>query len=244
MGCVAVLPHVEPCQVPRARRPPVTEIESWTEVSAVRTCAGMSSSPSAVWMNSRSPSGTRRAKKASRSRRTPGSAFSWIRSEANVCRRSRVSRPSRKPCSEIHRSTSPGGSRQGLGLRVSTSIQKIAEVPGTVQTRCLHAKATRAPSFGPVQSFALPGRPRREHRSVVAVYNAALAILTRLMDREGRRELLAFVATMKIDHSQTLLLLGEKTERLDNLLSAWDLLQGEARRTGQAELHRDLERLE
>src|SRR5437764_82820 len=44
----------------------------FTVVSAVRTCAGMSSSPSTVWRNSGSPSGTSRAKKRSKSRRTSG----------------------------------------------------------------------------------------------------------------------------------------------------------------------------
>src|ERR1035437_7782865 len=95
-----------PCHVPSASRPPWTGRERFTVVSAVRMCAAMSSSPSAVWLNCGSPSRTSRAKKASRSRHTSGSAFSWMSSEAEVWRKCNVSRPSRNLFSAIHPATS------------------------------------------------------------------------------------------------------------------------------------------
>jgi len=58
-------------------------IDVW--VSTLRTCAGMSSGPSAVCTNRGSPSGARSAMNVSRSRRTSGSAFSQIISDALVC---------------------------------------------------------------------------------------------------------------------------------------------------------------
>ena len=84
-----------PCQVPRANRPAATGIDSDTAVSAALICAGMSSGPSVVCVTQRIDGsfegGTSRRKKASRSRRTSGSAFSWISSEQDVCLTNSVS---------------------------------------------------------------------------------------------------------------------------------------------------------
>ena len=51
----------------------------------LRTCAGISSGPSAVWVKSGSPSGTFLDIHVSRSRMTAGSAFSQSINEALVC---------------------------------------------------------------------------------------------------------------------------------------------------------------
>ena len=58
-------------------------------------CAGMSSSPSAVWVQKSAPSGTERENQASKSRRTSGLAFSFSVSDADVCWISKWSRPTR-----------------------------------------------------------------------------------------------------------------------------------------------------
>src|ERR1700743_647405 len=94
-----------PCQVPSTSRPPASGIVSETAVSAVRTCAGMSSGPSSWWRNSGSPSGTRRAKKRARSAGTAWAAFSWISRLAEVWRTNSVSRPVSKPDCATHDET-------------------------------------------------------------------------------------------------------------------------------------------
>src|SRR6185312_6888665 len=83
-GAVRCSQRYTPCQVPSAGLPPCTGTETLAPVRIDRTCAGMSSGPSASCLNSGSPSGASRAKKRSRSRCTSTSAFSPISREQLV----------------------------------------------------------------------------------------------------------------------------------------------------------------
>src|SRR5579864_9094187 len=85
-----------PCQVPSASAPPVTGTLSDTPVSMVLTCTGMSSGPSTSWIQGAS-SGARRSSAEMRSACTSGSAFSWMVSEAEVCRTNSSNTPSPAP---------------------------------------------------------------------------------------------------------------------------------------------------
>ena len=98
-----------------------TGIASCVAVSAERTCAGMSSSPSSRWRKIGSPSGASRAMKRSRSPRTSAAAFSWITRLAEVWRMKSVSSPVAMPLVPTQRS-SAGVISSRPRPRVSTAI--------------------------------------------------------------------------------------------------------------------------
>ena len=99
-----------PCHCPSAGRPAVTGIDRDTAVSAALMCAGMSSAPSVVCVShcieGSSDDGTNLRKNSSRSRRTSGSAFSWMHSEHEVCWTNSVNNPCSTPVSRTNRTTS------------------------------------------------------------------------------------------------------------------------------------------
>src|ERR1700730_2957030 len=91
-----------PCHVPSASAPSMTGTCSETSVSMVFIWAGMSSGPSTSWSQ---PAlvGARRSSAVARSVRTSGSAFSWMKSAAEVWRMKRSSAPVLAPVWSINR---------------------------------------------------------------------------------------------------------------------------------------------
>src|SRR5215831_6550343 len=117
-----------PCQVPSASAPPITGTWSDTPVSMVLTCAGMSSGPSTSWTHWAS-AGARRSSAPTRSVRTSGSAFSWMTSEADVCRMKMNSAPSFAPVCLMNRIASRVMSVKACPP-VSTTSVAVAIVSG------------------------------------------------------------------------------------------------------------------
>ena len=74
-----------PARCPSARRPCEIGSVSVGPIRSALMCAGMSSSPSSVWVQYGARSGTASLAHDSKSRRTAGEAFSFSASEADVC---------------------------------------------------------------------------------------------------------------------------------------------------------------
>ena len=112
-----------------------------TCVRAALICAGMSSGPSVVCtthcMDGSEDGGTSRRKKALRSVRTSGSAFSWISSEQEVWRTKTVSSPSSAPA---ERTKAPAW---GLEGGESAGVANIGGLRQPDGSRTSFGKATR-----------------------------------------------------------------------------------------------------
>src|SRR5690348_773567 len=137
-----------PCQVPSASSPLCTGRLRLTPVRIERTCAGMSSGPSASCRNSGSPSRTSFAKKRSRSSRTTGSAFSQISSEQLVCCVNTCATPSRNPLSASPvRSLSSSSTKPRPRVRTSKLVvaMRVVGREGVMSEQLSGIKQTLAP---------------------------------------------------------------------------------------------------
>src|SRR5262249_21305962 len=131
-----------PCQVPSASTPSVTGTCSDTPVSMVFTCAGMSSGPSTSCTHPAS-AGATRPSAVVRSVRTSGSAFSWITSDADVCRMKTTSKPASARASVTKRCASrvismkpcPCVATESLAVAISSGVTLVAADNRTLTKR-------------------------------------------------------------------------------------------------------------
>src|SRR5215510_1956392 len=109
----------------------------------VFTCAGMSSGPSTSWTQPAS-AGASRSSAVARSVRTSGSAFSWMTSDAEVCRMKASSTPSFARASAMNRATSRVTS---VKPAPAVSIVSLAEatISGAMETMGDRDAVTRLP---------------------------------------------------------------------------------------------------
>jgi hypothetical protein len=75
-----------------------------------------------------------------------------------------------------------------------------------------------------------------DDRGAVALYDQAIAIRERLVNQEGRRELVGDLARLKTYRGEILITLGEKENGLQDMRSAQSILDAEIARTGRTDL--------
>jgi hypothetical protein len=71
---------------------------------------------------------------------------------------------------------------------------------------------------------------------VTVLYDQTIAILERLVNQEGRRELVGDLAWIKAGRGDTLIILGERARGLKEMRSAQRIQEAEIARTGRADL--------
>ena len=73
-------------------------------------------------------------------------------------------------------------------------------------------------------------------RGAVVLYDQAIAIRERLVNQEGRRELVGDLARLKAYRGETLIALGEKENGLQDMRAAQRILDAEIARTSRTDL--------